>query len=117
MTRRHSLPVFLSMLLLGALLAAPRAAAQDIPPSATGEEQAPAAATSPEQTPVAKGGEGKIAVTRSDGSTGFTRAPDKKEIRKLVSYIRDGMRRADRADTTKSARRSMQYRRVIKIRK
>jgi hypothetical protein len=85
---RHSLPVFLLMLLLGTLLAASRAGAQDLP----------AAATTGEQAPVAKSGDGRIAVTRSDGSTGLTKPTDKKEIRKLVSYIRDGMNRADRAD-------------------
>jgi hypothetical protein len=98
---RHSLPVFLLTLLVGALPAAPRAGAQDLPAAATAEEQAPAA----------KGNGGRIAVTRSDGSTGLTKVPDKKEIRKLVNYIRDGMKRADGADKPRQTKRATQDRR------
>jgi hypothetical protein len=117
MTRR-SLPVFPSMLLLGALLAAPRAGAQDLPVAATtDEEPAPVATTSAARAPVVKSGDGRIAVTRSDGSTGLTKPPDKKEISKLVGYIRDGMKRADSSDKQRQTKRVIQYRRIIKIRK
>ena len=113
---RHSLPVFLLMLLLGTLLAPPRAGAQDLPAAAPVEEQAPVAKVE-EQAPVAKGGDGRIAVTRSDGSTGLTRPTDKKEIRKLVGYIRDGMNRADRADRTDKHQSSKKVIRRIWIKK
>jgi hypothetical protein len=105
---RHSLPVcLLLMLLLGTLLAPPRAGAQDLP----------AATTIEGQSPVAKSGDGRIAVTRSDGSTGLTRPTDKKEIRKLVGYMRDGMNRADRADRTEKHQSSKKVIRRIWIKK
>jgi hypothetical protein len=109
---RRSLPVFLSLLLFGPLLAASGAGAQDLPAVTDDEGQAPAAGNSDGRRI-----EGRIPVTRSDGSTGLAKPPDPKEIRKLVSYMRDGMNRADRADKQKSTKRVIQYRRVIKIRK
>jgi hypothetical protein len=111
MTRR-SLPVFLSLLLLGPLLAAPGARGQDLLPLATSQdEQAPAAKSDDKRS------DGRIPVTRSDGSTGLTRPPDAKEIRKLVSYMRAGMNRADSADKQRQTRRVNPYRRAIKIRR
>jgi hypothetical protein len=128
---RHSLPVFLSMLLLGPLLAAPGARGQDLPSAASqdaaGQDSASKdaggqdAAGQDEQAPAAKGGDGRndgrIAVSRSDGSTGHTRPPDPKQIRKLVSYMRAGMNRADNADKQRQTRRVNSNRRAIKIRK
>jgi hypothetical protein len=104
---RRSLPVFLLMLLVGPLLAASGARGQDLPPATSQDEQAPAA----------KSNDGRISVTRSDGSAGHTKPPDQKEIRKLVSYMRDGMKRADNADKRRQTRRVNQYRGVIKNRK
>jgi hypothetical protein len=83
MTRRF-LPVVLSMMLLGALLLE----------AGTGAEELPAAAAN----------DGKIAVTRSDGSTGRTTPPDPKLISKLVGYMRDGMNRADRSERQQTKR-------------
>jgi hypothetical protein len=111
MTRR-TLPAVLSLTLVGALLAAADAWGEDAPVSAGVENGVPAASP-----PAAKSSAGSIPVTRSDGSTGHTKLPDQKEIRKLVGYMRDGMNRADRADKQKETRRVIQYRRVIKIRK
>jgi hypothetical protein len=117
---RHPLPVSLSMLLLGTLLAAPRAGAQELPVATANEEQAPAAETPAAETDEgqapapAKSSGGRIAVTRSDGSTGLTRPPDQKAIRKLVSYIQDGMKRADRADKQRQTKRATQYRTIRK---
>jgi hypothetical protein len=117
---RRLLPVFLSMLLLGPLLAAPGASGQDLPASAgqdsasqdsAGQDgQAPAA-----KAPAAQSNDGRIAVTRSDGSTGHTTPPDPKQIRKLVSYMRAGMNRADNADKHRQTRRV--NRRVIRVKK
>jgi hypothetical protein len=114
MTRR-SLPVFLSLLLLGPLLAAPGARGQDLPLAASQDEEPPAAKSSNGRND--RRSDGRIPVTRSDGSTGLTRPPDAKEIKKLVSYMRAGMNRADNADKQRQTRRVNPYRRVIKNRK
>ena len=112
MTRR-TLPAVLSLTLVGALLGAADAWGEDVPVSTSIENGVPAF----NPPPAAKSSDGRIPVTRSDGSTGHTKPPDQKEIRKLVGYMRDGMKRADRADKQKETRRVIQYRRVIKIRK
>jgi hypothetical protein len=104
MTRRM-LPVLLSMTLLGVLLAATGASAHDLQPAASTDDHAAA-------VPGTKSPEGRTPVTRSDGSTGFTRPPDPKDIRKLVGYMRDGMARADRSEQQKqTSRKTIQYRR------
>jgi hypothetical protein len=116
MIRRLLLPLFLSMMALGPLPAA--AGAETLPaaslPDGSGDEQSPAAPAAPakssEQAAPAKSNDGRIAVTRSDGSTGRTRPPDQKEIRKLVGYMRDGMARADRAEKQRAPKRVIQYR-------
>jgi hypothetical protein len=108
MLQRLSLPLFLSVTMLGPPLAA--AGAEDLPAAsflaaASGEEQSRA-----EQAAPAKSDDGRIAVTRSDGSTARTRPPDQREIKKLVSYMRDGMKRADRAEKQRATKRVIQYR-------
>jgi hypothetical protein len=102
MTRRM-LPVLLSMTLLGVMLAATATSAHDLHAATSNDNHAAAVpgTTSPD---------GRTAVTRSDGSTGFTRPPDPKDIRKLVGYMRDGMARADRSEDQKQTRK-VQYRR------
>jgi hypothetical protein len=120
---RCSLPVFLSLLLLGALLAAPGARGQDLPPAArqdtVNDDAADQDAAGQDgRTPAAsnaRSNDGRISVTRSDGSTGHTKAPDPKQIRKLVSYIRAGMKRADNADHQRQTRRV--NRRAIRVRR
>lgn len=110
---RRLLPVVLPTILLGALLSVARAVAEEIP-AATGNE----GQSSVEQPPAlrsempARSNDGRIAVTRSDGSTVRTKPPDPKEIRKLVSYMRDGMNRADRAEKQRTTKRVIQYRPV-----
>jgi hypothetical protein len=85
------LPVLLSMTLLGVMLAAIPTRAHDFHAATSNDNHAAAVpgTTSPD---------GKTPVTRSDGSSGFTRAPDPKDIRRLVGYMRDGMARADRSE-------------------
>jgi hypothetical protein len=51
-----------------------------------------------ENFPVIKSDEPNFSVTRSDGTVGHMRPPDQKEVGKLVGYIRDGMKRADRSN-------------------
>jgi len=117
MIRRLSLPLFLSVTMLGPLPAA--AGAKDLPAASllaagTGKEQSPveppAPARSDGKAAPAKSNDGRIEVTRSDGSTGRSKVPDKKEIKKLVGYMRDGMNRADRAEKQRTTRRVIQYR-------
>ncbi len=103
---RHLLPVFLSMTLLGLLLAAASADAEDFSIAASNDKQATVA-----QAPNAKSTDGMVPVTRSDGSTGHTTPPDPKEIRRLVGYMRDGMNHADRSEKQRTTRRVIQYRR------
>jgi hypothetical protein len=126
-------PAFLSMVLLAPLLSSPSARGQDLLPAASPDNASQDAAgqdnvsqdntsqDQDEQAPAAKGGDGRgdgrIAVTRSDGSTGHTTPPDPKQIRKLVSYMRAGMKRADNADRQRQTRRFNSNRRAIKIRK
>ncbi len=107
MIRGRLLPVFLSMTLLGPMLAPTSAGAEELEPRSPGQTPAQAAPGTP-----AKSTDGRIAVTRSDGSTGLTRAPDPKEIRKLVGYMRDGMNRADRAEKQRQTRRTNQNKRI-----
>jgi hypothetical protein len=104
MTRRL-LPVFLSMTLLGPPLAAV-AHAEDLTVAPGKDGQAAVA-----QSSGAKSNDGRIPVTRSDGSTGLTTPPDKTEIRKLVSYMREGMNRADRSEKQRQTKKVIQYRR------
>jgi hypothetical protein len=121
MIRRLSLPIFLSVTMLGPVLTA--AGAKDLPAAgllAAGSGQdhrsvePPAPARSNErnneQATSAKSNDGKVAVTRSDGSTGRSKVPDQKEIKKLVSYMRDGMHRADQAERQRTTKRVIQYR-------
>jgi hypothetical protein len=117
MIRRLSLPLFLSVTMLGPLLAA--AGAEDLPAASllaagSGEEQSPVEPPAPVkssgQAAPAKSNDGRIAVTRSDGSTGRSKVPDQKEIKKLVGYMRDGMNRADRAERHRTTKRVIQYR-------
>jgi hypothetical protein len=118
MTRRLP-PVFLSMVLPALLLAAAGAGAQDragtqaLPAAGTsgGKSQTGQARQASGPAPLAQRNDGKVAVTRSDGSTGYKRPPDPKEIRKLVSWMRDGMNRADRADKQRQTRRVQNRRR------
>jgi hypothetical protein len=105
MTRRL-LPVFLSIALLGVLLATASARAEDLSVAGSNDEQATVA-----QAPDAESTDGTVAVTRSDGSTGHTKPPDPKEIRKLVGYMRDGMHRADQSEKQRQTKRVIQYRR------
>jgi hypothetical protein len=104
---KHSLPVFLSTTLLGALLAVTSVHAQGVPAATGAAEQAPIA----KDNAGTKDTPGSMLVTRSDGSTGHTRVPDANEIRKLVGYIRDGMNRADQADKQRVTKRVIQNRR------
>lgn len=114
MMRRLLLPLFLSMTALGAL----PAAAGDVPaaglPEGSGDGQSPvespATAGSSEQAASAKSNDGRVAVTRSDGSTVRIKAADQKEVRKLVGYMRAGMRRADQAERQRQTKRVIQYR-------
>jgi hypothetical protein len=113
---RRSLPVFLSLLFV--LPVAAGTSAQDLRVAGSNEEQAPAGKSNDGKTPDSKPPEGKIpagriAVSRSDGSTGHAKLPDQKEIRKLVGYMRDGMNRADKADSRdRQSKRAIQYRRI-----
>jgi hypothetical protein len=81
----------LSIALLGSLLAATGTREEDFPLSKSDRENVP--------------------ITRSDGSAGYMKSPDQKEIKKLVGYMRDGINHADRSD------KQRQYKRVIKIKK
>jgi hypothetical protein len=45
-----------------------------------------------------------FATTRSDGTVGYMRPPDQKEVKKLVGYIRDGMNHADGLQRQKQQR-------------
>jgi hypothetical protein len=99
------LPALLSMTLLGVLLAATGAGAHDLRAAASNDNNHAAAA------PGTRSPDGRTPVTRSDGSTGFTRPPDPKDIHKLVGYMRDGMARADRSEQQKQTRKAIQYKR------
>jgi hypothetical protein len=89
--RRDSLVFLLSIALLGSLL------------STTGARE--------EEFPTTKSDGEFLPITRSDGTAGYMRAPDHKEVKKLIGYIRDGINHADRAD------RPRQYKRVIRTKK
>jgi hypothetical protein len=108
---RRLVPAVLSTMLLGPLLSVTGAVAEDIPAAAGSEEQGAAGrAPAPRNETPARTNDGRILVTRSDGSTVHTKAPDPKDIRKLVSYMRDGMARADRAEKQRTTKRVIQYR-------
>jgi hypothetical protein len=111
---RRLLPVFLSMTLFGPLLAA--AGAEDRPAARSEgpalKDQIPIAKSNDTKSNDTRSNNGKIPVTRSDGSTGHTRPPDPKEIKKLVSYMRDGMNRADRSEKQRQTKRVIQNRRI-----
>jgi len=101
------LPVLLSMTLLAPPFVAGAVAAQNLPAAASPDSRAAAPSA---------GDDGRVAITRSDGSTGFTRPPGAKDIRRLVNYMRDGMARADRADRddkadSRQTRKTIPYRR------
>jgi hypothetical protein len=102
---RRLLPVLLLTTLLGPLTAAAGAGAQELPAAADNAQGAGRA------VPAATSKDGRVSVTRSDGSTGSMRQPDAKEIRKLAGYMRDGMARADRSETHRQTRKTIQYRR------
>ncbi len=85
------MPFLLSITLLGSLLATAGAREEDFPTTKSDRDNLP--------------------ITRSDGTAGYMRPPDQKEVKKLVGYIRDGMNRADRSE------KQRQYKRVIRIRK
>jgi hypothetical protein len=89
--RRDSLLFLLSLALLGSLL------------STTGTRE--------EEFPTTKSNGGNLLITRSDGTVGYMRPPDHKEVQKLVGYIKDGINHADRSD------RPRQYKRVIRTKK
>jgi hypothetical protein len=89
--RRRSLAFLLSVALLGSLLATTGAREEDFPLSKSGAENVP--------------------ITRSDGTAGYMKSPDQKEVKKLVGYMRDGMNHADRLD------KQRQYKRVIRTKK
>jgi hypothetical protein len=89
--RRDSLLFLISMALLGSLLSITGAAAEEFP------------------TP--KGDGENLPITRSDGTVGYMRPLDQKEVKKLIGYIRDGINHADRSD------RPRQYKKVIRTKK
>jgi len=68
-----------------------------------------------ENFPNSKSDDEKLAITRSDGTVGYMRPPDQKEVRKLVGYIRDGMNHADNLERQKQQRGKVRF--IIKIRK
>ena len=108
MIRRLLLALFLSVTAfapLPAVAGAEDLPAAGLPPTGGDEGQHPVEPAAP-----AKGNDGMIAVTRSDGSAGRSKPPDQKEVRKLVGSIRDGMKRADRAERQRVTRRVIQYR-------
>jgi hypothetical protein len=82
---RRSLPFLLSVALLGSLLAATGTRGQDFPLSESEREYVP--------------------ITRSDGTAGYMKSPDQKEVKKLIGYIRDGMNHADRLDKPRQSKR------------
>ena len=86
--RRRSPPFLVSIALLGSLLATTGARDEDFPLSKSDREN--------------------VAITRSDGTAGYMKLPDQKEVKKLIGYIRDGMNHADRLD------KQRQYKRVIR---
>ncbi len=94
MTRR-SLLVLLSITLLGPIFLTTGAREENFPNSKSDDE--------------------KLAITRSDGTVGYMRPPDQKEVRKLVGYIRDGMNHADNLERQKQQRGKVRF--IIKIRK
>ena len=109
---RRLLPLVLSTMLLGLLPSVAGAGAEDRRTATDSDENSPVGqAPAPRsEAPAARTNDGRIAVTRSDGSTGHTKPPDPKDIRKLVSYMRDGMAHADRAEKQRTTKRVIQYR-------
>jgi hypothetical protein len=88
---RRRAPFLVSIALLGSLLATTGARDEDFPLSKSDREN--------------------VAITRSDGTAGYMKLPDQKEVKKLVGYMRDGINHADRLD------KQRQYKRVIRMRK
>lgn len=107
---RCLLPAVLPTTLLGSLLLVAGAIAEELPAAGSEGRSLVEQLHAPRSETPARSNDGRIAVTRSDGSTGRTKAPDPKDIRKLVSYIRDGMHRADRAEKQRTTKRVIQYR-------
>jgi len=105
-------PVLLSMTLLAApLLVATGADAESLP---AGAAQGARAITRPDTAAAApaRSDDGRVATTRSDGWSGFTRPPDAKDIRRLVGYMRNGMAHADKADREDRADDTRQTRKI-----
>jgi hypothetical protein len=61
-----------------------------------------------ENFPIAKSDD-NFATTRSDGTVGYMRPPDQKEVRKLVGYIRDGMNHVDSLERQKQHRGKVRF--------
>src|SRR5258708_39802554 len=61
-----------------------------------------------ENFPITKGDE-NFATTRSDGTVGYMRPPDQKEVKKLVGYIRDGMNHADDLERQKQHKGKVRF--------
>jgi hypothetical protein len=59
--------------------------------------------------PITKSDDNNLAIIRSDGSVGHMRAPDQKEVKKLVGYIRDGMNRADSLERQKQYKGKVRF--------
>jgi hypothetical protein len=66
-----------------------------------------------ENFPVTKSDD-NFATTRSDGTVGYMRPPDQKEVKKLVGYIRAGMNRVDGLERQKQARGKVRFLRTKK---
>jgi hypothetical protein len=66
-----------------------------------------------ENVPTTKGNE-NFATTRSDGTVGYMRPPDQKEVKKLVGYIRDGMNHADGLERQKQHKGKARFLRTRK---
>jgi hypothetical protein len=66
-----------------------------------------------ENFPTTKGNE-NFATTRSDGTVGYMRPPDQKEVKKLVGYIRDGMNHADGLERQKQHKGKARFLRTRK---
>jgi hypothetical protein len=120
MIRGLLLPLLVSTAVLGPLMAAAGAGdlpAASLPDAGSSKDRSPADPAAPAKSngrasarEPAKIDDGRMEVTRSDGSTVRTKLPDQKVIRKLVGSMRDGMARADRAEKQGQTKRGIQYR-------
>jgi hypothetical protein len=61
-----------------------------------------------ENFPITKGNE-NFATTRSDGSVGYMRPPNQREVKKLVGYIRDGMNHANGLERQKQHKAKVRF--------